>query len=74
MMRRDSDEFLEQCETEAFLKFNSCFSTDLRYRTNPRNKIRVHTRISWVCFVTQATFLLNLYAKNNKFKNYELKP
>ena len=23
-----SDEFLKQCETEAFLKFNSCFSTE----------------------------------------------
>ena len=23
-----SDEFLKQCDTEAFLKFNSCFSTE----------------------------------------------
>ena len=23
-----SDEFLKQCETEAFLKLNSCFSTE----------------------------------------------
>ena len=23
-----SDEFLKQCETEAFLRFNSCFSTE----------------------------------------------
>ena len=23
-----SDEFLTQCDTEAFLKFNSCFSTE----------------------------------------------
>ena len=22
------DEFLKQCDTEAFLKFNSCFSTE----------------------------------------------
>ena len=27
-----SDEFLKQCETEAFLKFNSCISTDIRLR------------------------------------------
>ena len=24
----DSDEFLTQCDTEAFRKFNSCFSTE----------------------------------------------
>ena len=26
----------------------------LRHRTNPRDKIRVYVRISWVCSVTQA--------------------
>ena len=31
----DSDEFLEQCETEAFLKFNSCsFSTEFLHLKN----------------------------------------
>ena len=28
-----SDEFLKQCDTEAFFKFNSCFSTEFeRYK------------------------------------------
>ena len=29
-----SDEFLKQCETEAFLKFNSCFSAEFVRLTN----------------------------------------
>ena len=29
-----SDEFLEQCETETFLKFNSCFSTEFAHYKN----------------------------------------
>ena len=29
-----SDEFLKQCETEAFLKFNGCFSTEFAHLKN----------------------------------------
>ena len=35
-----SDEFLKQCDTEAFLKFHSCFSNEfarLKTHTSPKN-------------------------------------
>ena len=70
-----SDEFLKQCETEAFLKLNSCFSTEFaQYKKHiclwktvvalPRC-IQIYQMVHQ----TKLTDILN----PNKLKNYELK-
>ena len=70
----DSDKFLKQCEREAFLKFNGCFSTEYAHLKS------TYMYVSKNCcnFTQMHPNLLNDAPKKdmldpNKFRNCELK-
>ena len=70
-----SYEFLKQCQTEALLKFNSCFLLNLHAKKHiPLRKTAVTlprcVQIFEMKHQTELTDILN----SNKFKNCELKP
>ena len=70
-----SDEFLKQCDTEAFLKFNSCFLLNLNAKKHiPLRKTAITlprcVQILEMIHQTKLTDILN----PNKFKNCKLRP
>ena len=71
-----SDEFLKQCETESFLKFNSCLSTEFACLKNldiPKKTAVTLPRCVQTYQMIHQTKLTDIL-NSNKLKNFELKP